>query len=38
MTMGQERNRVVVGQGIVGQPVAYVPGQWVRNSLRYLFP
>ena len=32
MTMGQERNRVVVGQGIVGQPVAYVPGQWVRNS------
>ncbi|MEC8474665.1 MAG: hypothetical protein VXZ38_08450 [Planctomycetota bacterium] len=38
MTMGQERTRVVVGQGIVGQPVAYVPGQWVRNSLRYLFP
>lgn len=37
-TFGQESKRVVVGQGFLGQPVAYVPGQWVRNSIRYLFP
>jgi hypothetical protein len=35
---GQDRNPIVVGRGIVGQPVAYVPGQPVRNSFRYLFP
>ena len=38
LSFGQQENGVVVGQGILGQPVAYVPGQWVRNSIRYLFP
>ena len=38
ITLGQERNPVQVGQGIIGQPVAYVPGQPLRNWLRYLFP
>ncbi len=38
ITFGQERNPVQVGQGIIGQPVAYVPGQPLRNWLRYLFP
>lgn len=38
INFGQSRNPVVVGQGIVGQPVAYVPGQPVRNWIRYLFP
>ncbi len=37
-TLGQERNPVQVGQGLWGQPVAYVPGQGVRNFLRYWFP
>lgn len=37
-SFGQESNCVVVGQGFLGQPVAYVPGQWVRNTIRYLFP
>lgn len=27
-----------VGQGVIGQPVAYVDGQPVRNLLRYVFP
>jgi hypothetical protein len=27
-----------LGQGIIGQPVAYVPGEVVRNFLRYVFP
>ncbi len=27
-----------LGQGIIGQPVAYVDGQPVRNLLRYVFP
>jgi hypothetical protein len=38
ISFGQDRNPIVVGQGIVGQPVAYVPGQPVRNWLRWLFP
>ncbi len=38
ITFGQETNPVQIGQGIIGQPVAYVPGQPVRNFLRYLFP
>ena len=38
LSFGQERNAVQVGQGILGQPVAYVPGQGVRNFIRYLFP
>lgn len=37
-TLGQERNNVSLGQGIIGQPVAYVPGQYFRNFLRYLSP
>ncbi|EMI19612.1 hypothetical protein RMSM_03458 [Rhodopirellula maiorica SM1] len=37
-TLGQERNLVQVGQGLWGQPVAYVPGQGVRNWIRYFFP
>ena len=38
VTFGQERFPVNVGQGIVGQPVAYVPGQPLRNWLRYFTP
>jgi hypothetical protein len=38
ITFGQERNVVQVGQGLVGQPVAYVPGQPIRNWLRYFMP
>ncbi len=37
-TLGQERNNVSLGQGIIGQPVAYVPGQYFRNFLRYISP
>ncbi|MBX3423785.1 MAG: hypothetical protein KF752_19690 [Pirellulaceae bacterium] len=37
-TMGQENYNVVLGRGIVGQPTVYVPGQYVRNFLRYIFP
>lgn len=37
-TLGQQNNPVQVGQGIIGQPVAYVPGQSIRNFIRYLFP
>ena len=35
---GQENYNVQVGRGIYGQPVAYVPGQRVRNFFRYIFP
>lgn len=35
---GQENYIVQVGQGLWGQPVAYVPGQKVRNWMRYIFP
>lgn len=38
VSFGQDRKPVQIGQGIVGQPVAYVPGQRFRNFLRYLFP
>ncbi|MCA9136665.1 MAG: hypothetical protein KDB00_07895 [Planctomycetales bacterium] len=38
ITLGQENYAVQVGQGLLGQPVAYVPGQWLRNWLRYLSP
>jgi hypothetical protein len=38
ISFGQDRNPIVVGQGIIGQPVAYVPGQPVRNWFRWLFP
>ncbi len=37
-TLGQQYNPVQVGQGIIGQPVAYVPGQTIRNFIRYLSP
>lgn len=36
ISFGQERYPVQVGQGIFGQPVAYVPGQSIRNCIRYL--
>ncbi|MEM1225568.1 MAG: hypothetical protein AAGJ40_07715 [Planctomycetota bacterium] len=35
VTFGQEQFPVQVGQGLWGQPVAYVPGQSFRNWLRY---
>jgi hypothetical protein len=38
VNLGQDRNPVVLGQGIIGQPVAYVPGQPIRNWFRYIFP
>lgn len=36
ISFGQERYPVQIGQGIFGQPVAYVPGQTFRNALRYI--
>lgn len=36
ISFGQERYPVQIGQGIYGQPVAYVPGQSFRNALRYI--
>jgi len=36
ISFGQERYPVQVGQGIFGQPTAYVPGQSFRNAIRYL--
>jgi hypothetical protein len=36
ISLGQESNPVQIGQGIIGQPVAYVPGQCFRNALRYI--
>jgi hypothetical protein len=36
VSFGQDRNPVQVGQGLWGQPVAYVPGQSIKNALRYL--
>lgn len=38
VSFGQERLMVQIGQGLWGQPVAYVPGQSVRNWLRYFSP
>jgi len=37
-TLGQQRHPVEVGQGLWGQPKAYVPGQGIRNWMRYFFP
>ena len=37
-TLGQEQYQVQVGQGLWGQPKAYVPGQPWRNWLRYFSP
>ena len=36
ISFGQERYPVQIGQGLYGQPVAYVPGQSFRNALRYI--
>lgn len=36
ISFGQERFPVQIGQGIFGQPAAYVPGQTFRNAIRYL--
>lgn len=36
LSFGQDRYPVQVGQGIFGQPTAYVPGQTFRNAIRYL--
>lgn len=38
INLGQNKNAVVVGQGLIGQPVAYVPGQYIRNWIRYVSP
>ncbi|PNY37293.1 hypothetical protein C2E31_08395 [Rhodopirellula baltica] len=38
ISLGQDRYMVQVGQGLWGQPVAYVPGQALRNWLRYFSP
>jgi hypothetical protein len=35
---GQDNYNVQLGRGIIGQPVAYVVGQPIRNFLRYVFP
>lgn len=37
-SLGQENYNVQLGRGIIGQPTVYVPGQPVRNFMRYLFP
>lgn len=37
-SLGQENYNVQIGRGIIGQPTVYVPGQPVRNFMRYLFP
>lgn len=37
-SFGQESNTVQVGQGLWGQPKAYVTSQPVRNWIRYFFP
>ncbi|WP_145416047.1 hypothetical protein [Planctomycetes bacterium K23_9] len=38
ISLGQQNYQVQVGQGLWGQPVAYVPGQSIRNWVRYFFP
>ncbi|MGB7327899.1 MAG: hypothetical protein WBD31_23690 [Rubripirellula sp.] len=38
LTFGQSANPVQVGPGLLGQPKAYVPGQGLRNWLRYFTP
>lgn len=37
-SLGQENYNVQIGRGIIGQPTVYVPGQPVRNFMRYIFP
>jgi len=36
--LGQQNTNVQFGRGIIGQPKAYIPGQYVRNFVRYLTP
>jgi hypothetical protein len=36
--LGQDLSRAYIGRGVVGQPVAYMDGQPVRNLFRYLLP
>lgn len=36
--LGQDVRQAQLGRGIIGQPVAYMPSQPLRNILRYLFP
>lgn len=38
ITLGQGAYNAQLGQGIIGQPTAYVPGQTFRNFIRYLSP
>jgi hypothetical protein len=38
LSFGQQYKPVELGRGIVGQPVAYVPGEPIRNFVRYIFP
>jgi hypothetical protein len=38
LSFGQQYKPVQLGRGIVGQPVAYVPGEPIRNFMRYIFP
>lgn len=38
ISFGQSANPVQVGPGLFGQPKAYVPGQGLRNWLRYFTP
>ncbi|MFK7737045.1 MAG: hypothetical protein AB8B50_13500 [Pirellulaceae bacterium] len=38
LSLGQEGYNVQLGRGVLGQPTVYVPGQPVRNFLRYLSP
>jgi hypothetical protein len=37
-SLGQENYNVQLGRGIIGQPTVYVPGQPIRNFMRYLSP
>jgi hypothetical protein len=37
-SLGQENYNVQLGRGIIGQPTVYVPGQPIRNFLRYISP
>ncbi len=37
-SLGQENYNVQIGRGIIGQPTVYVPGQPVRNFIRYISP
>jgi hypothetical protein len=36
--LGQDVRLAQLGRGIIGQPVAYMPSQPIRNIFRYLFP